>query len=142
MVSYCTWQYGCLPMLHYNHNDAHVIIDAIKFTPKPGLKPRANSERLFHGSTPGSGDDTKDASTSDTAGRNYTTNIVIHEVGHNLGLPHIGVTVGKPLATTPGSTVCTVATQFTAICYERRSVGEISCRMGLGKTFYASDADP
>ena len=123
-----------IELLH-DASDAHVIIDAIKFVPKTGQEPRPDAGRLFQTSA-------ADFWTTDVPGRKYLTNTIIHELGHNLGMPHIGVTVGKPLATTPGSAVCTVATQNLAICYDGNTPAQSACRMGDGKNFCASDADP
>ena len=123
-------------------NDAHVVINALKYTPVRGLAgPRADEATLYQGRTLASGS-LPDKYGQDAAGHTYLRNTVIHEVGHNLGEPHIGVTVGKAIATTPGSAVCTVATQNDAICYEGNTTAETACRMGEGMKFCASDANP
>jgi hypothetical protein len=117
-------------------NDAHKVIEAIKYVPKAGsAPPRANDSRYFQ-------DTLKAQPHTDLAGRWYWQNTVVHEVGHALGLPHIGVTVGKAMAPTPGAPVCTIAVQNQPICYEGNNVTQTSDVMGLGHRFSLGDAKP
>jgi hypothetical protein len=117
--------------------DAHKVIDAVKYVPNPAsAPPRANDSRYFQ-------DTPKTVPHADLAGRRYWQNTVLHEVGHALGLPHVGVSVGKSTnPAVPGSPVCTIAVQNQAICYEGNSAAETNDLMGLGGVFSARDAQP
>lgn len=117
--------------------DTHKTITVFNVVPKPGLPFRPDAAN-YSQATPN-----KVTPLVDRSGNPHRQRTLFHEVGHLLGLPHIGVTTGMSTSAAPGAPLCAVTNGAPEdLCYEGPSRGDTASVMGKGTGLSAREARP